>query len=127
MDNQDNPNCPINTMQNPEFFSPFKDSHYIMPPQGKDYKYIYQSSPFQSNIALNFTPSKRMDFPSGYCPSLNETPLLNLPFSPLPNNQRGDISNQRSQYQQRGPGFNEFSPFKPFYSPNNNQRISDKK
>ena len=78
---------------------------------------------------LNFTPSKNKDLTNGLCPSLGETPLLtnmNLPFSPLPNNYRGDISYQRTQYQQRGQVFNELSPFKPYYSPNN-QRISDQK
>ena len=129
MDNQDNPNCPINTMPNSEFFSPFKENPYNYPQQGKDFKYIYQSSPFPSNIGLSFTPSKKLDLTNGLCPSLGETPLptnMNLPFSPLPNNHRGDISYHRTQYQQRGQVFNEFSPFKPYYSPNN-QRISDKK
>lgn len=126
MDNQDNPNCPINTMQNPEFFSPAKEYHYILSQQGKDFKYMYQSPSFKSNLGLNFTPSKRMDYPIGFCPSLGETPLMNIALSPFGNNQRGDISNQRSQFQHKGQGYNEFSPFKP-YSPNNNQRISDKK
>ena len=126
MDNQDNANCPTNQFQNPNFYSPFKES-------GKDYKYIYNSSPFKSNMSLNFTPSKKMDFNNGYCPSLGETPLpsnMNFPFSPLTNHNRADISYQRSQFQQRGQFYNEYSPFQPipiYSSPINNQRISDKK
>jgi hypothetical protein len=72
MDNQDKPNCPINTMQNPEFFSPVKEHQRIVSQQGKDFKYMYQCSPFQSNFGLNFTPSKRMDYTTGFCPSLGE-------------------------------------------------------
>jgi hypothetical protein len=47
MENQDNPNCPINTMQNPEFFSPVKEHQCKVFQQGKDFKYMYQCSPFQ--------------------------------------------------------------------------------
>ena len=47
-------------------------------------------------------------------------------FSPIPNNPRGDVSYQKSQFQQKGQGYNEFSPFKPLIT-SPNQRISDKK
>ena len=131
MDNQDNANCPTNQFQNPNFYSPFKESSYKISQQGNDYKYINNYSPFKSNISLNFTPSKKIDLNNGYCQSLGETPLpsnMNFPFSPLTNHNRADISCQRSQFQQRGQFFNEYSPFQPMNSsPNNNQRISDKK
>ena len=129
MDNQDNPNCPINHMPNSEFFSPYKESPYKISQQGKDYKHLFQMSPYPSNIGMNFTPSKKYDFGSGLYPSLGETPLplnINIPFSPL-NNNRIYVSNQKTQGLQRVQSFNGYSTFKTFYSPNNNQRISDKK
>lgn len=128
MDNQDNPNCPINPMPNPDFFSPYKESPYQNIPQGKDYKHLYQLSPYPSGIGLNYTPSKKMDLGCG-CPSLGGTPLpinMNIQFSPLTNNNRAETSYQKTQGQQRGQVFiNDLSPFKPFASPN--PRISDKK
>jgi hypothetical protein len=129
MDNQDNQNCPINQMPNALFFSPYKESPYKNLPQGKDFKHLYQlSPPYRSNIGISFTPSKKNDFGNVYCTSLGETPIplnVNSSFSPLPVN-RIDISNQKTQYQQRAQAFTESSPFKPFPSPNN-QRISDRK
>ena len=130
MDNPDNQNCPINQMQNPVFSSPFKESPYKISQQNKDYKFYYQTSPFPTNI-LNCTPSKKIDFTNGYCASLGETPFpsnVNIAFSPVTNNFRGDASYQRSQYQLKGQGFNDYSPFKPLITtPLNNQRISEKK
>jgi hypothetical protein len=101
MDNQDNPNCPINPMPNSDFFSPYKESPYKNLPQGKDYKQFYQLSPYPSGIGLNYTPSKKMDLGGG-CPSLGGTPLpinINIPFSPLINNNRVETSNQKNQGQ----------------------------
>jgi hypothetical protein len=131
MDNQDNSNRPINPIPNNEFYSPYKESPFKLPQQNKDLKYIYQtSSPFHQNIGLGFTPSKKMDMNNGFFPSLGETPLplnMNLAFSPFANNNRGDASYQKAQYQQRRQSFSDLTPFKPLFSPNNNQRISDKK
>ena len=123
MDNQDNQNCPINPVANTEYYSPFKESPYKIPHQGK---YLFQSSPFPSNLGINSTPSKKIDYPNVFCTSLGETPLQMNIFSPIPNNPRGDVSYQKSQFQQKGQGFNEFSPFKPLIT-SPNQRISDKK
>ena len=120
MDNQENQNCPINPISNTDFYSPFKESPYKIPQQGK----YYQSSPFHSNIGLN-TPSKKFDYSNGFCASLGETPLMNI-FSPIPNNPRGDMSNLKSQYQQKGQPFSDFSPFKPLIT-SSNHKISDKK
>ena len=128
MDNQDNPNCPINPVPNSDLFSPYKESPYKNLAQGKDYKHLYQLSPYPSGIGINYTPSKIMDLGCG-CPSLGETPLpinMNIQFSPLTKNNRVETSNQKTQGQQRGQVFiNDFSPFKPLASPN--PRISDKK
>ena len=122
MDNQENPNSQVNPINN-QLFSPIKDSPYKNVQQTKDYK-LYQSFPLQSNIELNFTPSKKNNLSNIYCQSLGETPVIlnmNFPFSPIPNNLYGDSSYQRIQYQQR-------SPFQPILtSPNNNQKISYKK
>ena len=127
MDNQDNQNCPINQMPNAMFFSPYKESPYKNLPQNRDFKHLYQSSPYRSNIGINFTPSKKNEYGNAFCTSLGETPLslnINLSYSPLIGN-RIDISNQKNQYQQRASVFTESTPFKPFPSPN--QRISDRK
>ena len=128
MDNQENPNCPINPMPNSDFFSPCKEFSYKNLPQSKDYKQFYQLSPFPSGIGLNYTPSKKNEIGGG-CPSLGGTPLpinLNIPFSPLTNNNRAEAYFQKIQGEQRGQAFiNDFSPYKPYASPN--PRISDKK
>lgn len=124
----DNNHDNINYQRNPintQLLSPLKDSPYKNNQHIKDYKYYSQSSPFHSNIEFNFTPSKKINFMNGYCQSLGETPIalnMNLPFSPLSNNQGGDASYQRSLYQ-RGQNFN--SPFKPLIT--TPQNISYKK
>ena len=122
MENQENQNCPINPIQNPNFYSPYKESPMKFAHQVKDNKYFFQSSPFQSNI--NSTPGKKLEYANNFCTSLGETPLpinYNLQFSPyINNNNRVDTSYQKNQYTS--------SPFRPlFNSPINNQRISDKK
>lgn len=122
MENQENQNSQVDPI-NSQLFSPIKDSPYKNVPRNKDYK-LYQSFPFQSNIELNFTPSKKNNLSNVYCQSLGDTPIIlnmNFPFSPISNNLGGDSSYQRMQYQQR-------SPFQPILtSPNNNQKISYKK
>ena len=128
MDNQDNPNCPINPMPNPFFYSPNKESLYQNIPLGKDYNHLYQLSPNPSGIGLNYTPSKKIDLGCG-CPSLRGTPPpinMNMQFSPLFSNKKVETSYQKIQGQQRAQVFNyDFSPFKPLES--SNPRISDKK
>ena len=122
MDNQENLNSQVNPI-NTQLFSPIKDSPYKNAHQCRDYK-LYQSFPLQSNIDLNYTPSKKNNLANVYCQSLGETPVIlnmNFPFSPMSNNLFGESSYQRMQYQQR-------SPFQPILtSPNNNKKISYKK
>jgi len=116
MDNQDNTNNPIYQIPNRECFSPIKESPNKILYQGNDYKYTPNRY-----IPLGSTPSKKMDLNNGFFPSLVQTPL----FSP----HRVDGQFPNYQYQQRALYYNDFSSsFRPtFLSPNNNQRISDRK
>ena len=133
MDNQGNANYPINPMQNLYFNSPLKNSSpQKMQLQGRDDKYPSQISlsPFKLNIIdLGGTPlKKKMDYNSGYCQSLGETPLINWQFSPVINHQIDEASLQKSQYQNRGQIYDENTPIGGnYFSPNNIQRNSDRK
>ena len=115
--------------QKNEFISQLKETSGEVPLQNKDYNYLYQPSPYKSNLGLNYTPSKNLNFNNGFCTSLTETPLnlnINSPFSPMFNNQKSEISYQKIPYKRQP--YNGFSPFKPLItSPINNQRISEKK
>jgi hypothetical protein len=69
-----------------------------------------------------------MDYNSGYCQSLGETPVINWPFSPVINHQMDEASLQKSQYQNRGYIYGENTPIRGnYFSPNNIQRNSDRK
>ena len=113
MDNQENPTYPINQYNsNIECFSPYQEG-------------IYNSqikSPFKSNITINFTPSKYLEFPFG-CFGLENTP-----FSPQIPQQKFELP-FHSQNFQKNLISNESSPFKPMFSSpfffNNN--LSEKK
>jgi hypothetical protein len=127
MDNQDKSN--IQKIQNREYFQQLKESPYQIARQNKDYNYLYQPSPYISNIGNNYTPSKKLNLNNGFYPSLTETPLnfnINSPFSPMFNNHKNENSYQKIPYKRQS--FSEYSPFKPLItSPNNNQRLSEKK
>ena len=118
MDNQENPIYPINQYSsNIECFSPYPENIYNS----------HIKSPFNSNIALNYTPSKPIDFHFGYF-GLGDTPLQNTPFSPQIHQQKIELP-FHSQTIQKNLISSESSPFKPmFASPiffNNN--LSEKK
>lgn len=117
MDKQDHLNCAMN----PNYLSPFKESHYVNHTQQK--LICQSSSSFRSGA--NYTPSKRMDLNAIFCQSLGETPI-NVPFSPSINNPRGDIPNLRPPFQFRGQIFDGYNLFRPISTPNY-QRISEKK
>ena len=127
MDNQDNVNCPMNPIPNSGLFSPIKESPHKMPQPGRDNRFLYQISPYPSNLGINSTPSKQLNFGNGLCHSLGETPLgvkMNIQLSPFENNGI-EVSNQKTQGQQRGQGFSGYSPYNQHFLSNSNQRIME--
>lgn len=119
MDNPDNNPNPFKPISNTGIFSPNKGSPMKNPNISKyNNPFLLSQSPYPSKKALFNTPSKFYEGRSLF-PSYADTPLkfnmnINIPISPLYNNQKMDTPFQNEQNMQKN-----YSNFlKTFASPN---------